>query len=123
MPDWSWLDPNEEEILNTLNGIQFIKCYSYDGEQFCNLYTKEGFKKIIKKPIYSGKIDVLNIETRWGSSTYTEMGLDAIPRKGKVKLTVIDTYDFSAEGTLECKLVRNKRTGDIILYCQDEEEI
>ena len=121
MPDWSWLDPDEDEILNTFNRIKYIRCYSYDGERFCSLYTKEGFERLIRRPTYSGEISVLDIETQRGTSTYTKIGLDAVPKEGGVKLTVIDTYDFSAEGTLECKLVRNKNTGDIILYCQDEE--
>jgi len=121
MPDWSWLDQEEDKVLNTFNGIQFIRCYAHTGERFCSLYTVEGFKRIIKKPVYYGKIDTLDITTQWGSNSYSDIELDAIRKKEGVELTVLDTYDFSAEGRLECKLTENRRTGNIILYCQDEE--
>ena len=122
MTDWSWLDPEEDKILDTFKDIQFIRCYTHQGERFCSLYTEEGLNKINRQQIYSGEIDVIDISTQWGSNTHSDVEANMIYRTGeKPELGILSNFDIYTEGKLECKLVENRNTRDNILYCQDEE--
>jgi len=121
MVDWSWLEEDEDtEILQSFEDIQYIRCYGSHGDRRCHLYTKKGFERLIKKPVYHGEIDRLDITVNDGANIRLYYETDTTRKDDIIILHPIEVYTLDAEKKLSCKLVRDKNTNQKILYCQSE---